>query len=264
MRISISAGTLYTYPLPKVFEMAREAGFDGVELVINHEFQKVNSRRLIRELAETLPIVSMHAPFMPLDGWGSPMDSLMRSVEIGADCGIGLVNFHPPSWLGLELRYWRWLYGIHDFQKEIGQGQVALTLENMPWEGKYRINGYILSETQKMIEFLQEKNLYLTFDCTHMGSGQANFINDFYLCYNSGRIRNIHFSDYGHGRQHLIPGHGILPLTRFLNHLRNTAYNETLTLELSPHEFPKDQQIILNSLKEILAYLRRETDKATP
>jgi len=264
MRISISAGTLYTYPLPKVFEMAREVGFDGVELVINQEFQKVNSRRLVRDLAQTLPILSIHSPFMPLDGWGNPIDSLKRCVEIAVDCGVGLINFHPPSWLGLEIGYWRWLYRIHDFQKEIGQDQVALTLENMPWTGKYRINGYILSETQKMIEFLQERNLYLTFDCTHMGSGRANFINDFYLCYNSGRIRNIHFSDYGHGRQHLIPGHGILPLTRFLNHLSNTAYNETLTLELSPHEFPKDTALILDSLKEILAYLRRETDKPTP
>jgi len=264
MRISISAGTLFIFPLKKVFTMAKEAGFDAVELVINEEFQRVNSRRLIKDLAQILPIISIHAPFMQLDGWGGPVDSLKRCVEIAGDCGIGLVNFHPPSWMEMELSYWRWLYRIQDFQKEIGGNQVALTLENMPWTGKYRINGYILSDTQKMIEFLLERNLYLTFDCTHMGSGRANFINDFYLCYNSGRIRNIHFSDYGHGRQHLLPGHGILPLTRFLNHLRNTAYNETLTLELSPHEFPKGEQIIIESLKEILGYLRRETAKVIP
>ena len=264
MRISMSSGTLFIFPLEKVFAMASEVGFDGVELVINQEFQRVNSRRLVRDLAQTLPILSIHSPFLPLDGWGNQIDSLKRCVELAVDCGVGLINFHPPSWLGLEIGYWRWLYRIHDFQKEIGQGQVALTLENMPWTGKYQINSYILSETQKMIEFLQERNLYLTFDCTHMGSGKANFINDFYLFYNSGRIRNIHFSDYGHGRQHLLPGHGILPLTRFLNHLRNTAYNETLTLELSPYEFPRGEQIIIESLKEILSYLRRETAKATP
>lgn len=264
MRISVSSGTLFTFPLQKALEMAREAGFDGVELVINQEFQKVNARRLVQELSGIIPIFSIHAPFMPLDGWGTPVDSLKRCVEIAAECGIGLVNFHPPSWMGLEFGYWRWLYRIQDFQKEIGGNRVALTLENMPWTGKYRINGYILSESQKMIEFLTEKNLYLTFDCTHMGSGRANFINDFYLFYKSGRIRNIHFSDYGHGRQHLLPGHGILPLTRFLNHLRNTSYNDILTLELSPHEFPKGEQIIVQSLKEILAYLRSETAKATP
>jgi sugar phosphate isomerase/epimerase len=110
-----------------------------------------------------------------------------------------------------------------------------------------------------MIHFITERNLYQTFDCTHMGSGRANFINDFYLYYATGRIRNIHFSDYGHGREHLLPGHGILPLTRFLNHLRNTGYDDSLTLELSPHEFPRDERVIVESLKEILTYLRRET-----
>jgi sugar phosphate isomerase/epimerase len=99
----------------------------------------------------------------------------------------------------------------------------------------------------------------MTFDCTHMGSGKTNFINDFFLCYDSGRIRNIHFSDYGHGREHLLPGHGILPLTRFLNHLRNTEYQSTVTLELDPREFPKGEHSILESLKDMLSFLRRET-----
>ena len=136
-----------------------------------------------------------------------------------------------------------------------------MAIENMPWSGRFKTNPYILSETQKMIEFITDRNLYQTFDCTHMGSGKANFINDFYLFYGSGRIRNIHFSDYGHGREHLLPGHGILPLTRFLNHLSTTGYDETLTLELSPHEFPKEERIIVESLKEILQYLRRETSQ---
>lgn len=264
MRISLSSGTLFTYPLHRVFEIAREVGFDGLELIINQEFQKVNPRSVIRELSPILPVLSIHAPFMPLDGWGGPIDSVTRSVEIAADCGVPLVNFHPASWLGFELTFWRWMYRIIDFQKEVGEEGVTLTLENMPWVGRFRINQYILSHTGKMIDFLQERNLYMTFDCTHMGSGKTNFINDFYLFYNTGRIRNVHFSDYGHGREHLLPGHGILPLTRFLNHLRNTGYNETLTLELSPHEFPQDERIMIESLREILQYLRRETAAVTP
>lgn len=261
MKITLSSGTLYTLPLPKVFAVAGELGFDGVELIINQEFQRVNAFRLIEELQQQVPIFSIHAPFMPLDGWGSPIDSLKRCVDIADRSGIPLVNFHPPSWMGFEVGFWRWLYKIRDFQKEIATENVIVTLENMPWVGKFKINPHILSDTRQLIDFITERNLYMTFDCTHMGSGKANFINDFYLAYNSGRIRNIHFSDYGHGREHLIPGHGMLPLTRFLNHLRNTDYNDTVTLELSPHEFPKDQEIMKASLKEILAYLRTETSK---
>ena len=262
MQISISTGTIFTLPLPKVFRIARDVGFDGLELIINQDFVNVDVRKLITELSEIMPILSIHAPFMPLDGWGNPIDSLKRSVELAAKCGVPLVNFHPPSWLGGELMFWRWMYRVMDFQEEVAREGVLVTLENMPWVGKYNINPHILSSTEKMIDFLKERNLYLTFDCTHMGSGRANFINDFFLFYNSGRIRNIHFSDYGHGREHLLPGHGILPLTRFLNHLRNTDYNETLTLELSPHEFPRDEGIIIESLKEIRGYLERETAKS--
>lgn len=262
MLISLSTGTLFIMPLPKVFEIAAETGFDGLELIINQDFQKVNPVSLVSSLQKTATIHSIHAPFMPLDGWGSPVDSLRRCVIVAAECGIPLVNFHPPSWLGFEVGFWRWLYSIHDFQKEVGlNGQVTVTMENMPWVGKMKINPNILSNTQRMIDFLKDRNLAMTFDCTHMGSGKTNFINDFYLCYESGLIRNIHFSDYGYGREHLLPGHGTLPLTRFLNHLRNTDYQDTVTLELNPAEFPKGEQFIVDSLKEILAYLRKETDK---
>lgn len=260
MIISLSTGSLFTLPLQRVFELSAEAGFDGVELIINQDFQRVNCVKLVRSLQEITTIHSIHSPFMELDGWGGPVESLKLSVELAAQCNIPLVNFHPPSWMGFEIGFWRWLYSIDDFQKEIGLDEtVTLTLENMPWVGKWKHNPNILSNTQRMVDFIRDHNLYMTFDCTHMGSGKTNFINDFFLCYESGRIRNIHFSDYGHGREHLLPGHGILPLTRFLNHLRSTEYQSTVTLELDPRELPKTEHNILDSLKEILAFLRTET-----
>lgn len=259
MRLSLSTGSLFTLPIKKVCELSAAAGFDGVELIINKDFQRVSTIKLVESLQEITTIHSIHAPFMELDGWGGPIDSLRISVELAAACGVPLVNFHPPSWMGFEVNFWRWLYSIRDFQKEVGKGNVVVTMENMPWVGKWKINPNILSKTARFIDFVEEHNLFMTFDCTHMGSGKTNFINDFYHCYESKRIKNIHFSDYGHGREHLLPGHGILPLTRFLNHLRNTDYQNTITLELHPSEFPKTESHILDSLKELLAFLRKET-----
>jgi sugar phosphate isomerase/epimerase len=95
--ISLSTGSLFTLPLKKVCQLSADAGFDGVELIINQDFQKVNSFKLVAALQEITTIHSIHAPFMPLDGWGGPMDSLRLSIELAAECGIPLVNFHPPS-----------------------------------------------------------------------------------------------------------------------------------------------------------------------
>jgi sugar phosphate isomerase/epimerase len=260
MILSLSTGSLFTLPLPRIFELSAESGFDGLELIINQDFQRVNTVKLVRSLQEIAAIHSIHAPFMELDGWGGAIDSLKHSIALAAECNIPLVNFHPPSWMSFEVGFWRWLYSVNDYQEEIGMGgKVTVTLENMPWVGKWKINPHILSNMQQMIDFIRDRNLYMTFDCTHIGSGKTNFINEFFLCYESGRIRNIHFSDYGHDREHLLPGRGILPLTRFLNHLRNTKYQSTVTLELDPKEFPRGEHNILESLKEILSFLRTET-----
>ncbi len=260
MILSLSTGSLFTLPLQRVFELAAESGFDGVELIINQDFQRINSTKLVRSLQGITTIHSIHAPFMALDGWGGSVDSLKNSVALAAECDIPMVNFHPPSWMGLEIGFWRWLYSVNDFQKELGlDGKVAIAMENMPWVGKWKINPNILSNMQRMVDFIRDHNLYMTFDCTHIGSGKTDFINEFFLCYDSGRILNIHFSDYGHDREHLLPGHGILPLTRFLNHLRSTEYQSTVTLELDPRELPKAEHNILESLKEILQFLRTET-----
>lgn len=260
LQISLSSGSLFTLPIQRAFELAAESDFDGVELIINQAFQRVNPAKLVRSLQEIAPINSIHAPFMPLDGWGGPMESLRLSVELAAETGVPLVNFHPPSWLGFEVGFWRWLYKIQDFQKEVGLGgQVIVTIENMPWVGPFGTNPNILSSTSDMISFIQEHNLFLTFDTTHMGSGKANFIDDFYQFYNSGRVRNIHFSDYGYGKEHLVPGQGYLPITRFLNHLKHTDYNGCLTFEMNPHEFPKNEKLILQGLKELQVYARVET-----
>lgn len=264
MILSLSTGCLFTLPFQRIFELSVEAGFDGVELIINRNFERIDAVTLVRSLQQIATIHSIHAPFMEVDGWGSKVASLKLSVELAAECGIPLVNFHPPSWMGFEIDFWRWLYSIRDFQKEIGRdSNVTITLENMPWVGKFKINPNILANTQRMVDFIQKHNLFMTFDCTHMGSGKTNFINDFFLCYNSGRIRNIHFSDYGQDREHLFPGRGILPLTRFLNHLRNTEYQSTVTLELDPYELPKGETNLLESLKEIVSFLRKETSPQT-
>lgn len=263
MKLVLSAGSLYTLPLEKVFSIARDTGFDGVEIIIGYEFQYGDNVALIRDLQKILPVCSLHAPFLELDRWGNKIEQLHRTTALAIETGIRLINFHPPSWMGLEFKFWRWFNRIRDFQQEVGKNEVIITVENMPCTGAFKSNPYILGATEKMIDFMRDRNLFLTFDTAHMGSSKANFLHDFHLFYDSGMMRNIHFSDYGYGREHLLPGHGVLPLTRFLNHLRETEYNESLTLELSPHEFPEEEEGIREEMAEIFAYLRAETRSDT-
>lgn len=262
MKLILSAGSLFTLPMEKVFTLARQTGFEGLEVIINHDFQYRNGVELIRHLQAIHPVYSLHAPFFFIEGWGDKIEQVLKTAALAEETGIPLINFHPPMWMGLEVRFWRWFKNIKDFQAEVGNNRVLITIENMPSTGPFKTNPYVLSQTGAMIEFLRDHNLFLTFDTAHMGTSKANFLHDFHLCYDSGQMRNIHFSDYGHGREHLLPGRGILPLTRFLNHLRETHFDQTLTLELSPHEFPEEEERIQEGLQEVFDFLCLETRRS--
>lgn len=264
MNLILSAGSLYTLPPAKVFEMAREVGFDGMEVIINHDFSGSRDLSHLRELQSIFPVHSIHAPFFEIDGWGNKSEQLKRCADLALQAEVPLINFHPPNWLFFEFGFWRWLRKIKDFQSEIGQNGVLITIENMPCLPQFKMNPYLLSGIDSMVNFMEEKNLYLTFDTAHCGSMHTDFLGDFHQFYDSGRMRNIHFSDYGNGREHLLPGHGALPLTRFLNHLRETSYDHSLVLELSPHEFPKEIEMIKETLIEIFDYLCQETRQPSP
>ena len=138
MKLLLSTGSLYTLPMSQACEIARDTGFDGVEVIIGTEFQHGNPIAKIRELQKIIPIYSLHAPFFDLDGWGDKPEQLRLSVRLALETGIPLVNFHPPSWMAMELRFWRWFQSIKDFQQEIGQGQVNLPSRICPAPGRSR------------------------------------------------------------------------------------------------------------------------------
>ena len=261
MKLILSAGSLYTLPIHRVFEMARQTGFDGMEVIINQDFQYGRNVELLNDLKQIMPITSLHAPFIVLDNWGNKTDQLRKTADLAIEAEIPLITFHPPSWSAFEWKFYRYLRSIDDFQEEIGQNLVSITIENMPHTGPLKMSTYMMNQTESMIDFMQKHNLFLTFDTAHMGTSKANFLVDFHNFYDSGMMRHIHFSDYANGREHLLPGHGSLPLTRFLNHLRETDYDRSITLELSPREFPEEEEFILEVLSNVFEYLCLETRK---
>ncbi len=257
--VVLSAGTLYTLKLSEAFRIASECGFDGVELIINTVFEDGNPHRIVEKLLKICPILSIHAPFFKLRGWGHGGRALVRCVELARDFGIPVVNFHPPLWFPPEIKFYRWFRQIEDFQALAADSQVMVTIENMPYVGRrIRFNPNILKKTDDMLKFIEARNLYMTFDTTHIGSHNPNFLGEFQRLFATGRIKNIHFSDYGHQREHLFPGRGVLPLTRFLYLLKTHNYAGAVTLELSPRELPDRRDLIVESLTEVNKYLRTE------
>ncbi len=257
MRILFSSGTVYRWPLKEVFTLAREAGFDGCDLVVNRSLDEPRFKETIREAMAILPAYSMHVPFTRLAVWGTPQRALVRSIQTARELGIGLVNFHPPSWFYREVTFYRWFRKVRDFQRELECQDVLLAIENMPLIGKrLKLAPYVLNDYRDLLEFGVERNLYFTFDTTHIGTFDLDPVASFLNFYKTERLKNVHLSDFTPAESHLFPGRGVLPVARLLNTMRRVGYDEMVTLEVAPQELPLTKEWLVVMMRYAVSFMR--------
>ncbi len=257
MKILFSTGSLYFLPIRDVFELAAQAGFDGCDLVIDGKFGSKAYLDAIRDCSRILPVSSIHAPFARIPGWGDTVAQLKRTVAVAKELNADVVNFHPPSWFSKEFSFIRWFRKVDDFRKELDSGEVALAIENMPRVGtKLMLAPYVLNDFEDLIRFGLKRDLCFTFDTTHLATFEEDVVAGFLAFFRTGRLRNIHFSDYGATKSHLFPGRGDLPVVKLLNVMRRLGYDELLTLELAPNEWPRTRQWLEKLLAYSVTFLR--------
>ena len=181
----------------------------------------------------------------------------MQTLEIARQLHIEVVNFHPPSWFHMELQFFKWFNKIKDFQKELGCENMALTIENMPLSGKrLMLAPYVLNNYTDLVEFGVRKNLYFTFDTTHCATFGIDVIAAFLTVFRTGRLKNVHISDYGNSRSHLLLGSGELPVAKLLSTMMRLGYDGMITLEVSPGELPRAREWLVKAMKYQLAFLK--------
>ncbi len=262
MNILFSTGSLYYLPLKEIFLVAKEAGFDGCDLVITGGFGYAHYREILQECIGILPVGALHVPFQKLPSWGNQIDALIRSIHVAKEFKIPVVTFHPPSWFHLEIRFIRWFRGVRDFQKELGCKEVCVAIENMPLMKKgIRLAPYLLNDFKSILEFGVDRNLYFTFDTTHLGTFDHDLVRAFLTLFKTGRIRHTHLSDYSPPYSHLFPGGGGLPIVRLLNTMKAVAYTGTISLEVSPWELPATREWLVTILSYASSFLKLQTGR---
>ena len=246
MKLSLSTGSFYPYPLRTVLRMAREAGFDGVEIGVNPEViarggQAV--RRLVE--AEGLSLFSVHPTVVPLPGWREKHGGLDRTIRLAQDAGAQVVVAHTP-WVetldeGTGLLFCR---QIEAWQARLAGSDLRLAVEN---KAVYREaqRRYALTPLDRLGAFADRYDLGLVLVVAHAGSAGEDLI-DARQMFDS-RLVDVHLSDLGGSRpfrsvrllhkfleQHRFPGAGDLPLTDFLVELQHSGYAGPVTLEVGP------------------------------
>lgn len=251
--ILLSAGSLFHLPLKLIARIGRDAGFAGMELIMNSP--KLTPESGLQAIDDVLPIRSLHAPFRDWADWGGHLASWKATTALAnflpqADH----ITMHPPGSRLANMIQNRWFEKACDLPLLLdAKGRIQFSLENMPWAEH---SPFGKDPLDRLMAQCRDKNVGLTYDVCHMGVSGRDVMEAIRRV-PTDLLYNIHYSDAKGYTEHLTPGNGDLPLNEFLRHLGSIGYDRYVTLELEPAAFPDD----LDGTVEILAAIRQDMKK---
>lgn len=283
MKFIFSTGSLYPYSIDRVFAFAAEAGFDGMELMVDDRWD-TRQADFLQELIQrhSLPIGAIHSPFRPVFGWGKERPGLItRAVKLAETVGAGVVIHHLPKTIariGFKVGYYKELRLFNpfgelerDYRLWLEEGyrklqqstDVTLCIENMPTQ-RYlgmNINGYTWNphDQNSLNEICRFPSL--TMDTTHLGTWGLEPI-EVYARWGK-KVRHVHLSNFHKGREHRRPEKGVLNLEALVAAMARDNYDGCISLELHPDALEggaADSKVVAHMAKS-LAHCRRWAEK---
>jgi sugar phosphate isomerase/epimerase len=279
--VALSTGSVYTYGTARVFALAAQAGYDGVELLVDDRWD-TRQAGYVRGLMEHtgLPVLSVHSPFasLRLPGWPrAEIERIKLALQLAEALGARTLNVHLPlrvrlAALSLDARrlvlplpgpsadqrafaHWLGDGGLAELQATT---PVAITVENLP---QHRLLGrrYSPNAFNTWPELRRFPKVCL--DTTHAGTAGADLLA--VLEYLAERVVHIHLSDYDGHFQHRPLGRGQLPLGPFLQAVARRGFSGVVVVELEPGGLPvHDEAALLAELRRNLDFCRQHLGQA--
>lgn len=246
MDVIVSTGAFPGYQLPNIFQTVKNAGADGIELLLSSRLVEVPAA-YFRDLQRShdLPIRSVHTVLrLRRADIATARQDILRSARLAASLGCcSVLVVHTPEVNSLHDASARaWFSGIEEATDIVKSASVRIAIEN---SGKLSPSSSagLFDHAYRLRSMAQEWDLGITFDTAHAGSRNWDLLDSARLLY--PRIANVHLSDFGGrtsrfslvnslARDHRLPGQGTLPLDDLIALLARQAYSGLVTLELSP------------------------------
>lgn len=252
--IIFSTGSLHPFGLDRVYGWAAEAGFDGIEVMMDERWD-THQEGYLRELAgrHGIPILAMHPPIYR-SAWRLGLEeTLVRVARLARRLDMPVVVAHPPP-PGRPLE--RWKKGPLREAREQG---VSIAVENMP-RGEPRVFN-VRHRSCHLPEHLVGIG-DVTLDTSHVGASKVDLMRAYSIL--EDQLRHVHLSDSNleAGRdEHRLPGKGRLPLKPFLAAIGRSDYPGAISLELKPWPLgTPDPKVILERMRGALRFTREGLD----
>jgi len=239
-------------PLLKEIEEIGELGFDYVELTM--DLPEAAPQKVLAQKKPILNLLNRYkmgiTGHLPTFVWTSDLyDSLRKAslqenveaIEASAELGIEKLVLHPGYITGMgkfvidkAKRYG--LESIEAILKKANSLGMTLCIENMFPQANFLTQPH---EFQEVFDIFPEIRLALDIGHANLG-GDRNRALEFIQRYGY-RIGHIHANDnFGKEDNHLPIGAGLIDFEKIIKSLKQTSYDETMTIEV----FSKDRDYL--------------------
>jgi len=240
--IALHTGSLKKYGLNRIFEFAKEADYDGIEIAVDKSNYDTQNAEYIQKLSDEydLPIVALHAPE------NGSEKSVKHVTEMAVYLKCPVVVISPPKIF--DFKFTNWLKKEAKELRKKKNIQIALTNT-----GGKTILGFLPERSFNNLIDLKKFGM-VSLDCSSTVSKKWDLIRTYEHI--KKLVVHVHLSNVRKHKEYALPTDGILPIESFLKKLETNKYNGVLSIRVLPSELSAgDDDKVVKKLKKVKTFI---------
>lgn len=216
----LSTDCMLGYGLNRIFEFAKEAKFDGIELAMNIRLFDTQNADYINRLKKEykLPVEVLRT--FP----NSTVKQTLMALELAKDVGAKMVVLEPPKLF--DFKYKEWMKKqVPSLRKKY---KLMIALKNGPSEYLW---GVLPKRALSSIPDLQNFK-EVSLDISNLYDKKIDLMRAYEIM--KPYMVHVHMSNVLKGSDHNLPNDGIMPVESFLTKLKKDKYSHSVSLLVKP------------------------------
>jgi len=233
--------SLQGYGLNRIFELAKQAGYDGIDLGVNYGLYDTYNTEYVKKLIADyeIPVLAVSSPKQ------IATKRVIELAELTKAVGAKVLILQPPKITDFKLASW--------YKKEIPKLRekefLSIAMENSP-AGTFLgfIPEHAMGSTADLKDFK-----HISLDTARIGEQRKDLIRA-YTAFKKFLV-HIHLSNLNKGQKYAPPQEGIMPLESFLTKLKQDNYPGNISLKILPKYLNAgEDDKVIDELKRAKAY----------
>lgn len=235
--LALSTDSLRGYGLNRIFQIIKDAGYDGVDLAMDlRNFDTLNAE-YVKELSDQvgIPVLAISTPM------NANAKRIKEAVDMAKKLGCRIVVIQPPKFFDYKFISWM----KNEIPKMRQKENISIALENAPSKSFF---GIIPEHAMGNILDLK-KFKHACLDTARLGKRKEDIIRVYATL--KKFLVHIHLSNVRAGTPYAPPEKGVLPLESFLTKLKQDGFPGIISYKINGKFLNTgDDQKLMKSLEE--------------